>query len=152
MAEVIRKVGVVTPGTWCWQRRVEEAGVEGLLREKKRRPGKASWPDVVVVRLIARLLGDPSGEAAGWSGGATANVTDLALSTMQRIRRPYGPPPRRLEISKRSRYGLGLSRQSPRCDRPLRRPCARRHALGSTRRAYPSPLFNSGVGFGPHHR
>ena len=35
-------VGVSRPTVWCWQQRYAEAGVDGLLRDKTRKPGKAA--------------------------------------------------------------------------------------------------------------
>jgi transposase len=39
--QVARSIGVNRPTVWRWQRRFAEAGVEGLLRDKTRKPGKA---------------------------------------------------------------------------------------------------------------
>ena len=58
-AEVMRRAGVSKPCVWRWQRRFMEAGVDGLLRDKTRKPCKALVPDPVVARLIERTLGAP---------------------------------------------------------------------------------------------
>jgi hypothetical protein len=55
-AEVMRQAGVSKPCVWRWQRRFMEAGVDGLLRDKSRKPGKAPVPNPVVARLIERTL------------------------------------------------------------------------------------------------
>ncbi len=39
VAEVARRVGVSRPAVWRWQRRYAEQGVDGLLRDKTRKPG-----------------------------------------------------------------------------------------------------------------
>ena len=39
--EVARRAGVSRPAVWRWQQRYAEAGVDGLLRDKTRKPGKA---------------------------------------------------------------------------------------------------------------
>jgi Homeodomain-like domain-containing protein len=57
--EVIRRAGVSKPCVWRWQRRFMEARVDGLLRDKTRKPGETPVPDPVVARLIERTLGDP---------------------------------------------------------------------------------------------
>ena len=36
-----QSVGVSRPTVWRWQQRFAESGVEGLLRDKTRQPGKA---------------------------------------------------------------------------------------------------------------
>jgi hypothetical protein len=38
---VAQSIGVSRPTVWRWQQRFAEAGVEGLLRDKTRKPGKA---------------------------------------------------------------------------------------------------------------
>ncbi len=39
--QVAQNIGVSRPTVWRWQQRFAEAGVEGLLRDKTRKPGKA---------------------------------------------------------------------------------------------------------------
>ena len=41
VATVARQAGVSRPAVWRWQQRYAEAGVDGLLRDKTRKPGKA---------------------------------------------------------------------------------------------------------------
>ena len=77
-AEIMRRVGVSKPCVWRWQRRFMEAGVDGLLRDKTRKPGKAPVPEGVVTALIERTLGDPPGESTHWTSRAMAAATGLA--------------------------------------------------------------------------
>jgi DNA invertase Pin-like site-specific DNA recombinase len=39
--QVAQSIGVSRPTVWRWQQRFAESGVEGLLRDKTRKPGKA---------------------------------------------------------------------------------------------------------------
>src|SRR5438132_10793150 len=39
---IAQSVGVSRPTVWRWQQRFAESGVEGLLRDKTRKPGKAT--------------------------------------------------------------------------------------------------------------
>src|SRR5215469_13264112 len=41
---VAARVGVSRPTVWRWQQRYAEVGVEGLLRDKTRKPGKTLPP------------------------------------------------------------------------------------------------------------
>ena len=41
VAAIGRQAGVSRPAVWRWQRRYAEAGVDGLLRDRTRKPGKA---------------------------------------------------------------------------------------------------------------
>jgi transposase len=102
-AEIMRRAGVSKPCVWRWQRRFMEAGVDGLLRDKTRKPGKAPVPDPLVARLIERTLGDPPGEATHWTSRAIAGAMGLAISTVQKIWRAHGLAPHRLRTFKLSR-------------------------------------------------
>src|SRR5687768_14989933 len=51
--EVARRAEVSRPAVWRWQLRYAEQGVDGLLRDKTRRPGKAPLPSETVVRVLA---------------------------------------------------------------------------------------------------
>jgi hypothetical protein len=44
-AETMRRSGKAKPVVWTWQARFMAEGVEGLLRDKTRRPGKAATVD-----------------------------------------------------------------------------------------------------------
>src|SRR3712207_9441659 len=46
--EVIRRSGLSKPGVWRWQERFMQVGVDGLLRDKSRPPGKPRLPDEAV--------------------------------------------------------------------------------------------------------
>jgi transposase len=101
--EVMRRAGVSKPCVWRWQRRFMESGVDGLVHDKTRKPGKAPVPDHVVARLIERTLGDPRGETTHWTSRAMASAMGLAISTVQKIWRAYGLAPHRLRTFKLSR-------------------------------------------------
>ncbi len=101
--EVMRRAGVSKPSVWRWQHRFMAAGVEGLLRDKTRKPGKAPVPDPVVGCLIARTLGAPPGETTHWTSRAMAEAMGLAISTVQKIWRAHGLAPHRLRVFKLSR-------------------------------------------------
>jgi hypothetical protein len=57
---------------WRWQRRLMEGGVDGLLRDKTRKPGKA--PEAVVSRLIARTRGKSQEETTHGTSRPMAGV------------------------------------------------------------------------------
>ena len=99
----MRRAGVSKPSVWRWQHRFMAAGVEGLLRDKTRKPGKAPVPDPVVGCLIARTLGAPPGETTHWTSRAMAEAMGLAISTVQKIWRAHGLAPHRLRVFKLSR-------------------------------------------------
>jgi hypothetical protein len=45
VAQVARRAGVGRPAVWRWQRRFAEAGVDGLLQDATRKPGKGPLGD-----------------------------------------------------------------------------------------------------------
>ncbi len=91
-AGVMRRAGVSKPcvskpGVWRWQRGFIEAGVDGLLRDNSRKPGKAPVPDPVVARLIKRTLDDPPGETH-WTSRAMAGPWDWRSARCRRSGMP----------------------------------------------------------------
>ena len=96
-------VGVGRPTVWRWQRRYAEAGVDGLLRDKTRRPGKAPIPAETVARVVALTCATPPHEATHWTGRAMAAATGLSLRSVQRIWQAHRLQPHRVRTFKRSR-------------------------------------------------
>ena len=103
VAEVARRAGISRPAVWRWQRRFAEAGVDGLLRDKTRKPGKPPTPDGVVQRVVALTCAEPPGEATHWTGRMMAKVAGLSLRTVQRIWAAHRLQPHRVRTFKRSR-------------------------------------------------
>ncbi len=85
MAEVARRAGVSRPAVWRWRRRFAEAGLEGLLRDKTRRPGTAPLPRAIVARVLAATCAEPPGASTHWAGRAMAKAAGISLGSVQRI-------------------------------------------------------------------
>jgi transposase len=103
VAEVARRSGISRPAVWRWQQRFAEAGVDGLLRDKTRKPGKPPTPDAMVRRVVALTCAEPPGEATHWTGRAIAQATGLSLRTVQRIWTTHKLQPHRIRSFKHSR-------------------------------------------------
>ena len=101
--EVARRSGVSRPTVWRWQRRFAETGVDGLLREKPRIPGKPPLPRATVERVVTLTCAAPPGEATHWSGRTMARAVGIGLSSVQRIWKAHGLQPHRIRTFKRSR-------------------------------------------------
>jgi transposase/predicted DNA-binding transcriptional regulator AlpA len=101
--EVARRAGVSRPAVWRWQRRYAEGGVERLLREGSRKPGKPRTPLDRVAKVVALTCAEPPGEVTHWTGRAMAAATGLSLSTIQRIWEQHTLQPHRLRTFKRSK-------------------------------------------------
>src|SRR5215213_5752635 len=103
VAEVARRAGLSRPAVWRWQQRFAEAGVDGLLRDRTRKPGKPRTPEATVQRVVALTCAEPPGEATHWTGRMMAKATGLSLRTVQRIWAAHQLQPHRLRSFKRSR-------------------------------------------------
>jgi hypothetical protein len=100
--EVARRAGVSRPAVWRWQRRYAEEGVEALLRDKTRPPGKPPVPTAMVAKVLALTCADPPGEVTHWTGRAMAEAVGLSLTTIQRIWDAHRLAPHRWRTFKRS--------------------------------------------------
>jgi transposase len=100
--EVARRAGVSRPAVWRWQRRYAEQGVDGLLRDKTRKPGRAPLATAMVAKVLALTCAEPPGAATHWTGRAMAKVVGISLSAVQRIWQANRLQPHRLRTFKRS--------------------------------------------------
>jgi transposase len=103
VAAVARQAGISRPAVWRWQQRFAEAGVDGLLRDRTRKPGKPALGEAVAHRVVALTCAEPPGEATHWTGRAMAKAAGLSLRSVQRIWAAHQLQPHRLRTFKRSR-------------------------------------------------
>src|SRR5262245_2325736 len=103
VAVVARRAGISRPAVWRWQQRFAEAGVDGLLRDRTRKPGKPPTPETLVQRVVALTCAEPPGEATHWTGRMMAKAAGLSLRTVQRIWAVHKLQPHRIRSFKRSR-------------------------------------------------
>ena len=61
-AEIKRRSGKSKPVVWRWQAQFMAEGVDGLTRDKTRKPGKQPLPATVVQRVVDLTLGPPPAE------------------------------------------------------------------------------------------
>jgi transposase len=100
---IAEQVGVSRPMVWRWQQRFAEAGMDGLLRDKTRKPGKAPISAETVARVVALTCGKVAAEATHWTGRAMAREAGISLKSVQRIWQAYNLKPHRVRSFKRSR-------------------------------------------------
>lgn len=101
--DVARRSGVSRPAVWRWQRHYAEGGVDRLLREGSRKPGKPPVPAAKVAEVLALTCAEPPGEVTHWTGRAMAEVAGLSLRTIQRIWETNRLQPHRWRSFKRSK-------------------------------------------------
>src|SRR6516162_8376291 len=78
-------VGVSRPTVWRWQQRYAEVGVEGLLRDKTRKPGKTPDGGQNTGRVGGANLPPPPHQVTHWTGRAMAKAVGISLRSVQRI-------------------------------------------------------------------
>jgi transposase len=101
--EIAARVSISRPMVWRWQQRFAEAGVDGLLRDKTRKPGKPPIAAETVARVVALTCADPPHQATHWTGRAMAKAAGISLRSVQRIWAAHNLQPHRVRTFKRSR-------------------------------------------------
>jgi hypothetical protein len=101
--EVARRSGASRPAVWRWQLRYAEQGVDGLLRDKTRKPGRAPLSPETVAKVLALPCSDAPGNATHWTGRAVAKAVGVSLRAVQRIWDAHRLQPHRLRTFKLSR-------------------------------------------------
>src|SRR3982075_1759646 len=102
-AEIMRRSGKSKPVVWTWQARFMAEGVEGLLRDKTRKPGKPPLPPNTVQRVVDLALGRPPGETTHWTGRELAKAAGVSLRSVQRILEAHQLAPHRIRTFKLSK-------------------------------------------------
>jgi transposase len=101
--EIAHRSGVGRPAVWRWQRRYAEEGVDGLLRDKTRKPGRSPLPLATVAKVLALPCSEAPGNATHWTGRAVAKAVGVSLRAVQRIWEAHRLQPHRLRTFKMSR-------------------------------------------------
>src|ERR1700730_477781 len=102
-AEIMRRSGKSKPVVWTWQARFMAEGVEGLLRDKTRKPGKPPLLPNTVQGVVDLALGPPPGESTHWTGRELAKAAGVSLRSVQRILQAHQLAPHRIRTFKLSK-------------------------------------------------
>jgi transposase len=100
--EIARKVGQSKPTVWRWQERFAAEGVDGLLRDKTRPPGKKPLAEAVVRQVVTKTTTEKPLGATHWSARTMAKAVGIAVSSVQKIWQAHGLKPhllRRFKLS-----------------------------------------------------
>src|SRR2546422_5295944 len=100
--EIMRRSGKAKPVVWTWQARFMAEGVDGLLRDKPRKPGKPPLPAATVQRVVDLVTGPPLGESTHWTGRMLAKAAGISLRSVQRILEAHKLAPHRIRTFKLS--------------------------------------------------
>lgn len=99
---ISRQTGASRPAVWRRQRRFAEEGVDGLPRDKTRKPGKAPLSAETISRIVARTSSNPPGQVTHWTGRAMASAIGISLRSVQRVWKAHRLQPHRLRTFKKS--------------------------------------------------
>lgn len=100
--EIMRRSGRAKPVVWTWQARFMAEGVDGLLRDKTRKPGKPPLPTATVRQVVDLVTGPPPGETTHWTGRMLAKAAGISLRSVQRILEAHQLTPHRVRTFKLS--------------------------------------------------
>ena len=93
VATMARQAGISRPAVWRWQQRYAEMGVDGLLRDKTRPPGRKPLAAATKAKLLAKTARETPPDATHWSVRAMAKAMGISRTSVQRIWREAGLKP-----------------------------------------------------------
>jgi transposase len=99
---IMRATGKSKPCVWRWQERFAAAGVDGLLRDKSRPPGRKPLSSAVKRKVLAKTASETPPNATHWSVRTMAKAVGISHTSVQRIWAEAGLKPhlvRRFKIS-----------------------------------------------------
>src|SRR6476660_7125804 len=100
---IMRGTGRAKSVVWRWQDRFMREGVDGLLRDKTRPPGRKPLDLSIIERVIALTAEDPPEETTHWTAGMMARTVGISVSSVQRIWQAHGLRPHRVRRFKLSK-------------------------------------------------
>ena len=100
---VAQSIGLSRPTVRRWLQRFAESGVDGLVRDRTRKPGKMPIAPEIKAQTVALTCTEPPHEATHWTGRAMAKAIGISLGSVQRIWQEHKLQPHRLRTFKRSR-------------------------------------------------
>jgi transposase len=99
---IMKCTGKSKPCVWRWQERYVEQGVDGLLRDKTRPPGKKPLSAAVKRKVLSKTAGETPPNATHWSVRSMARAAGISHTSVQRIWAEAGLKPhlvRRFKVS-----------------------------------------------------
>ena len=81
---IMRRSGTSKPTVWRWQARYLEAGVDGLLRDKSRPPGRAPLDPAIKTLVLTKTMRETPPDATHWSVRSMARAVGIRHQPHQR--------------------------------------------------------------------
>ena len=99
---IMRLTGKSKPCVWRWQERYIAEGVDGLMRDKTRRPGRKPLSRKVRLKVLAKTANETPANATHWNRASMAAEMGISASSVGRIWAEAGLKPhlvRRFKVS-----------------------------------------------------
>ena len=94
---IMRATGKSKPCVWRWQERFAAEGVDGLVRDKTRPPGRAPLSAAVKRKVLAKTANETPPDATHWSVRTMAKAVGISRTSVQRIWAEAGLKPHRVK-------------------------------------------------------
>jgi transposase len=82
---ICRATGKSKPCVWRWQKRFAEEGIDGLLRDKTRPPGRKPLGAALKAKVLAKTVRETPPDATHWSVRTMAKAVGISRTSVQRI-------------------------------------------------------------------
>ena len=90
---ICRLTGKSKPCVWRWQKRFADEGVDGLMRDKTRPPGRKPLAAKLKAKVLAKTARETPPGATHWSVRTMAKAFGISHTSVQRIWREAGVKP-----------------------------------------------------------
>jgi transposase len=100
---IMREANASKTSVWNWPKRYLEAGIEGLRKDKSKKPGKAPLPDAVKAKVVEMAATSRPENATHWSLRLLARANGISARSVERILAEHGLKPHLTRTFKVSR-------------------------------------------------
>jgi len=90
---IARLTGKSKPCVWRWQRRFAEDGVDGLVCDKTRPPGRKPLPQKIKLKVLKMTASQTPPDATHWSVRTMGKAVGISHTAVQRIWKEAGLKP-----------------------------------------------------------
>jgi|SRR5581483_9682945 len=100
---IMRAAQASKTSVWNWPKRFIEAGIDGLRKDKTKKPGKAPLPDAVKAKVVEMAVTSRPENATHWSLRLLAKANGISARSVERILAEHGLKPHLTRTFKVSR-------------------------------------------------
>jgi transposase len=100
---IMREANASKTSVWNWPKRFLEAGIDGLKKDKSKKPGKAPLSDAVKAKVVEMAATSRPANATHWSLRLLARANGISARSVERILAEHGLKPHLTRAFKVSR-------------------------------------------------